>query len=174
MTNDQVITLFVTWLEKVLPNYPIIRGYQGGQAPAGIYVVVHLVGVDNVRTHEQRFVETDADTGDIDTGDVYPDHFSAPALEKNWRFMLTCYGDKDDASQPLRIVDAARRLTQVLEPLEPNFSIHDMGGIVQTGAMKENGWKQQASAQVTLRGLTTDAFEIDIISAIEGVTVTRI
>lgn len=177
MTNDQIYSTVVTWLERILPTTTIMRGYQGGDYVPGA-VVIHMTGTANVRTHEQFINAVHGDTGDVATGDFYPAVMASPVIEREWRFMLTCYGDKDDATEPLRIIDAARRLAgsgpALGSPLEPDFGIHDCGPIVQIGATEENGWQQQANMTLTLRGITQDAFEIDIISDIEGIRIERI
>ena len=84
MTNDEMHGALVKWLSGLL-GVKVIKDHQGGKQPALPYVMVNFTGSAEVRRHAQKIVYEDADTGDMDTGDVFPAVTATPIIEMEWR-----------------------------------------------------------------------------------------
>lgn len=160
MTDDEVHSALVRWLAALL-GVTAIKAHQGGKAPALPYVMVNMTGTAPVRVHEQRVAYEDADTGDMDTGDIYPPVTARPAVEAEWRFSVHAYGARP--TDLLRPVVSASKLSQVMEPMLPGLVIHEISQIRNVPDWINERWQPRAQMDIYLRGVTRDGHVIDVI-----------
>ena len=160
MTNDELHGALVKWLSGLL-GVKAIKAYQGGKQPPLPYVSVNLIGSEEVRRHAQKVVYEDADTGDMDTGDVFPAVTATPIIEMEWRFSVHAYGGSP--TDILRPLVSAMKLAQVLEPVMPGAIVHEISQVRHVPDWIDERWQLRAQIDVNVRGLIRDGHVIDVI-----------
>ena len=150
MTNDEVWSAVVRWV-KAKTGKTTIKSHQGGPAPTGQYAMVNFTVSAEVRQHEQ-VTEYDEAGGDIT---------ARPVMETEWRFSVHAYGPQP--TDILRPLVSAAKLAQVLEPLLPGLTIHEISQIRNVPDWINNAWQPRAQMDIAIRGLTRDGFIIDVI-----------
>lgn len=180
MTNDQIIGDVVEWIKKATGAPAVIRAYESGPRPPVPYIMVNLTGQNEVRDNEHlvEYTPTRADepppTEDTAGNPEYPDITAAPVIETEWRFSIHAFAATDSqATDLIRPIKSAQRLSEIMEPLNPNLLIHETSQIRNVPEWVNNAWEPRANIDLFLRGLTRDGFVISTIDAIEGYNVTR-
>jgi hypothetical protein len=148
------------WIEA-LTGRTTIKAHQGGKAPDLPYVMVNMTGMFEVREHPQDIEYEDADTGDMGTGDVFPDVTATPIIEAEWRFSVHAYGS--NPTDLLRPVVSAVKLAQMQEPLMPGLIIHEISQIRNVPDWINEQWQPRAQMDINVRGLIKDGHVIDVI-----------
>ena len=160
MTNDEVHEALVRWIAKITGR-TTIKAYQKTKSPALDYVMVNFTGMSEVREHAQLIEYSEAGTGDIDTGDEFPDVTATPVIETEWRFSVHAYGSSP--TDILRPIVSAQKLSQVTEPLLPGLILFELSQIRHVPEFINNAWEFRAQIDIFLRGLTRDGHVIDVI-----------
>ncbi len=160
MTNNDAHGALVKWLTGLL-GVTVIKAYQGGKQPALPYVMVNYTGSAEVRRHAQKIEYEDADTGDMETDDVYPPVTARPVIEMEWRFSVHAYGE--NPTDILRPIVSAMKLAQVLEPLMPDLTIHEISQVRHVPDWINERWQERAQMDVIARGVIRDGHVIDVI-----------
>lgn len=163
MTNDEMHGALVKWLSGLL-GVKVIKDHQGGKQPALPYVMVNFTGAIELRRHAQKVVYEDADTGDMDTGDVFPAVTATPVIEMEWRYSVHAYGGSP--TDTLRPLVSAMKLAQVLEPLMPDAIVHEISQIRSVPDWINERWQPRAQMDVFVRGLIRDGHVIDVIEEV--------
>ena len=160
MTNDEVWSAVVRWV-KAKTGKITIKSHQSGPAPALPYAMVNMTGAVEVRRHEQKIENEDADTGDMDTGDVYPPVTATPVIEMEWRFSVHGYGE--DPTDVLRPIVSAMKLTQAMEPMFPTLTVHEISQIRNVPDWINEQWQPRAQMDLIVRGIIRDGHVVDVI-----------
>lgn len=179
MTNDEIIDAVVQWVAGVTGT-ATIRAYQSGPRPALPYIMVNLTGQAEVRDNPQGIDYTpsredeDPPTEDTAGNPEYPPITAAPVIETEWRFSIHGYAATDgQATDVIRPIKSAQRLSEILEPMNPNLFIHETSQFRNVPEWVNSAWEPRANIDLFLRGLTRDGFVISTIDDIEGYNVTR-
>lgn len=161
MTNDEVWSMLVRWIAAKTAGR-VIRYRAGGKEPAEPYIAVNYLGNDPVRDWEQHieYVEAPAPL----PGDTYPIVTGSPLIEVEWRFSAHGYGP--NCSDILRPLVSAVRLTETLEPIEPDFSINRVGDIQILPEYVNEKWQERSQIDIFVRGMTADGFAQSVIDVI--------
>lgn len=160
MNNNDVHGALVKWLRGLL-GITVIKSHQGGKQPFLPYVMVNMTGTEEVRRHSQKVVYENADTGEMETDDIYPPVIATPVIEIEWRFSVHAYGE--NPTDILRPLVSAMKLAQVLEPLMPHFFVHEISQIRHVPDWINERWQERAQMDVFVRGLIRDGHVIDVI-----------
>ena len=160
MTNDEVWSAVVRWV-KAKTGKTTIKSHQSGPTPTGQYAMVNFTGAIEVRRHEQTVEYEEADTGDMDTGDIYPAVTARPVIEMEWRFSVHGYGE--DPTDILRPIVSAHKLTQAMEPMFPNLTVHEISQIRNVPDWINNAWQPRAQMDVIVHGIIRDGHVVDVI-----------
>jgi hypothetical protein len=168
MTNDEVWSAVIKWVNKIT-GVKTIMSHQSGPAPTGQYVVVNFTGAIEVRQHEQCIEYEESD--DVDTGDVHAPIIARPVIEMEWRFSVHAYGE--NPTDTLRPVVSAHKLTQTMEPIFPNLTIHEISQIRNVPDWINETWRQRAQMDVVVRGLIRDGHVVDVIEETPPITFER-
>lgn len=176
MTDDDVHSAVVQWV-RAKTGIITIKDHPGVDGPNRPYIMVNLTGTVEVRDHEQAIEYEEADTGDIDTGDTYPDVTARPVIETEWRFSVHAYGLEpiDPATKQarsprptvptdiLRPIVAASKLTQAMEPMFPQLVVHEVSQIRSVPDWINNAWQPRGQMDLFIRGLTRDGIVVEVI-----------
>lgn len=161
MTNDAVWSMLVAWI-AVKTGQKVIRYRAGGVEPAEPYIAVNFLGDDPAMDWEQGIEYIEGVT--IPPGETFPIVTATPHIEMEYRFSVHAYGPK--CSDILRPIRSAIRLTQALEPIEPDLTIHEMGNINVLPEFVNEKWQDRAQMDIFVRGMMGDGFRVDVINVI--------
>lgn len=150
MTNDEVWSAVVRWVRTV-SGFTTIKSHQSGPEPAGRYVMVNFTGAFEVREHEQ----------DVEYEDVVDEVTAKPVIEIEWRFSVHGYGATP--TDTLRPLISASKLSQVMEPMFPSLTVHDVSQIRNVPDWINNTWQPRAQMDLNVRGIIRDGHVIDVI-----------
>lgn len=157
MTNKQVHEALIMWLNNLL-NLTVIKDRQGIARPPLPYIMVDLANFTELHERPADFNWNELDT----TNSQGNNEFKATAvMEVEWVFLVFCYGD--NADQTLRKVQAAKHFAQVQESLLPQLVIHEIGTVNSVPELVDEKWEPRAQVNITLRGLSSDGYVVDII-----------
>lgn len=154
MTNDEVWSAVVRWV-KGKTGKTTIKSHQSGPSPATPYAMVNFTGAAEVRRWHSNVEYEHADTGDIDTGDVHPDVTARMVIEMEWRFSIHAYGA--DPTDVLRPIVSAHKLTQAMEPMFPNLTVHEISQIRNVPDWINEQWQPRAQMDLIVRGIIRDS-----------------
>lgn len=150
MTNDEVWSAVVRWV-KAKTGKTTIKSHQSGTAPTTAYAMVNFTGAIEVRRHEQNVEYEEA--GAVVT--------ARPVIEMEWRFSVHGYGA--NPTDILRPIVSAHKLTQAMEPMFPNLTVHEISQIRNVPDWINNAWQPRAQMDVIVRGIIRDGHVVDII-----------
>lgn len=153
--------MLVAWI-AVKTGISVIRYRSGGPELAEPYIAVNFLGDDPVRDWEQGISYVEGNT--IPLGETFPIVTGTPQIEMEYRFSVHAYGPK--CSDILRPIRSAIRITQALEPIEPDLTIHEMGNINVLPEFVNEKWEDRAQCDIFVRGMTGDGFRTDVINVI--------
>lgn len=187
MTNDEVWSAVVRWV-KATTGVLTIKSHEGADDPNPPYAMVNFTGAFEVRRHEQNVEYEYADTGDMDTGDEFPAVTARPIIEMEWRFSVHGYSLSKidpvtkkartprpaDPTDILRPIVSAHKLTQAMEPMFPNLTVHEISQIRNVPDWINNAWQPRAQMDVIVRGIIRDsAGTVDIIEQTSPIVIER-
>lgn len=161
MTDNDVWNMVIRWI-AAKSGKQTIATHEGGTEPPEPYITVNFLSSDNVRDNEQLIEYEDADTSDMETGDLFPPVIAKPKIEKEWQFSVHAYGSTP--TDLLRPILSAARIPQVLEPIEPEFTLFTGSEIRRIPEYIKNAWRHSAQLDVFVRGITSDGFKVDVIN----------
>ncbi|CAN7389484.1 phage neck terminator protein [Neorhizobium sp. LjRoot104] len=150
MTNDEVWSAVVRWV-RAKTGKTTIKSHEGGPAPTGQYVVVNFTG--STELHNRPMDIEYAGTTTIT---------ATPVIEMEWRFSVHAYGA--DPTDILRPVVSAHKLSQVMEPLFPALTVHEISQIRNVPDWINNAWQPRAQMDLIVHGIIRDSVgEVDAI-----------
>ena len=150
MTNDEVWSAVVRWV-KAKTGKTTIKSHQSGPTPTGQYAMVNFTGAVEVRRHEQR----------VDYEEAGETVIARPVIEMEWRFSVHGYGA--DPTDILRPIVPAHKLTQAMEPMFPNLTVHEISQIRNVPDWISNAWQPRAQMDLIVRGIIRDGHEVYVI-----------
>lgn len=161
MTDDEIWSALVGWVRDISLPIPVIRTHQSGQAPADPYIAINFLGASPVRDHEQAHKYSEE--GAPDSDDEFDPVVVRMPVETDWRFSIHSYGE--NASAPLRKIEGASKVPQIMELLGEDFGFVP-GPVLVLPEFVQNEWRDCAQMNLSLRGILADAFKVDVIGAI--------
>jgi hypothetical protein len=160
MTDDEIWTEAVKKIRD-LTGITTIRTHESGERPASPYIAVNFLGSIPVRDHEQAHIYSEE--GAPQTGDPYDPYVVRMPIETDWRFSIHAYGD--GASEYLRRIAAASKVPQTMELIGEEFAFIP-SAIRRLPESIQNEWENRVQMDLTLRGIRSDAFNVDVIGVI--------
>ncbi|MGV1985589.1 phage neck terminator protein [Agrobacterium sp. 22-221-1] len=154
MNDRDAHSQVVRWVKSVTGT-TTIKAYESGTAPATPYNMVNMLGTRDIRAHEQ--VTEYADQG--------ADVKATPVIEVEWSFSVHAYGS--NPTDNLRGIRSAAKLSQVMEPMLPSLTVHEVSQIRHVPDWINNQWQPRAQLDLFVRGLTRDGFLLDVIEQTE-------
>lgn len=149
MTDRDVHSAVVKWLASLL-SVEVVKAHQGLEMTPP-YVMVNFTTRREVRQEEQE-VKFEDDGTDI---------VATPVIETEWNFSVHAYGP--NPTDILRPIVSASKLTQVIEPLWPTYSLQDVSEIRNVPDWVNEAWEPRAQIDLFLRGLVKDGHKVDAI-----------
>lgn len=157
MTNDEVHSAVVRWVTARTGGTKTVKAHTGGDSYA-VYSMVNFTGAEEVRRWHRKVEYTE--TADLNTsGEKII--AAAPLIEMEWRFSVHAYGPSP--TDHLRPIVSAMKLPQVMEPLLPGLLVHSVSQIRNVPDWINEKWQPRAQMDLMVRGVTRDAFVVDVI-----------
>lgn len=168
MTSSSLaIAHLCDWLTALL-DVQFIQSHQSEARPALPYGVVQLVSAADVRELPHG---VEWETLDTENSEGMPEVRATPRIEREWTFQVQCYGD--GCVTRMERVAAAVHLDQMQEPLLPEYVIHEVGVVTYVPDLVSQRWEPRAIATVTVRGVSSDGFVVDVIESQEPLVIER-
>ncbi|UQS95083.1 terminator protein [Pseudanabaena phage Pam3] len=136
----------------------VIKDHQSEDRPALPYGVVELANFRDL--HQQVRTIHYEDIEDSDNGEGFPEVQATPEVEQEWVFLVQVYGP--GGLDYLRKVAAAFHVNQVND-LPGSLVIHEVAQINSIPEFLGERWEKRAQTNITLRGMSTDGFKVDVI-----------
>ncbi len=157
MTDEDIHAALVRWF-TARTALTVIQAEQGGVEPALPYIVVRFTGSAPIRDNimDVEFIELDTENSE-----GLKEVKASPVIETEWRYSIHCHGGTP--SDFLRPIRSAAELSQMIEPLAPGLTIHELSQIRNVPEYINEAWEPRAQMDLYLRGLTKDGFVVDAI-----------
>ncbi len=157
MTNDEVHTRLNEWLYDLL-GIVIIKDRQAADRPPTPYGMSDLVNWNNIDSNVDYINYKNLDT--LNSAGL-PEVEATPVLEIEWVFLFFIYGAQGE--NLVRRLQSAVHLTQLQEPLRPNFIIHEVSRANSIPELVGEKWEPRTQVNIVVRGKSSDGFVIDVI-----------
>lgn len=165
MTNDEVHDALNKWL-KGLTGLTFIQDRPGAEPPPLPYGMTSLSVISELSYHPSR---VDYEETDTLNSEGFPEISATPLVELELTFLVFCYGDT--CRDVLRKVKMATHLTQIMEPMWPELVIHEVGNVNYIPELVNERWEPRAQVNISVRGISSDSFVIDVIESTEPYTI---
>ena len=161
ITNRELHENLVRWIAATT-GYQTILARQGAARPNLPYIMVNFTGWDPLHYHP---AETEFE--DIVVNDVEKVR-ATPVQDAEWRYSIFSYcGDDREPEDMLMQLHSACKVAQVMEPIFPDFVIHDLSQVRSVPEYVQNTWEPRAQMDLFLRGVTRYGHVIDVIETAE-------
>nr|QIG67146.1 hypothetical protein EVB34_041 [Rhizobium phage RHph_TM26] len=153
MTEDQVHTALIDWLEPLL-GITVIKADQSGTRPALPYGMTKLANsgpvyknVDNIRYRDQ--------------GAAPLPMKAMPRVEYEYLYMFYIYGTA--GVDLMKRLQMAKELPETQEPLYPDVTLVEMGRINDVPELIGQRWEPRVQTNLTVRTFTDEEFDAYVI-----------
>lgn len=165
MTDDEIWSAVVRWV-KAKTGLTTIKANEGGDDPPRPYVMVNLTG--SAELHDRPMDVEYAGTTTIT---------ATPVIDMEWRFSVHGYALEpiDPVTKTrrspapkrptdiLRPIVSAHKLSQVMEPLYPALTVHEVSQIRNVPDWINNAWQPRSQMDLIIRGIIRDGHVVDAI-----------
>ncbi|MBG6211680.1 hypothetical protein IWQ49_006371 [Labrenzia sp. EL_126] len=162
MTNDEVHSAVVRWINASTAGTPTIKAHQSGDRPGTPYIMVNFTGLVEVQRWHQKIEYTETENLNS-AGEKIVE--AAPVIEMEWRFSVHAYGTAP--TDELRPIVSAIKMQQPMEPLQPDLIVHEVSRIRNVPDWINNAWEPRAQMDFIVRGLIRDSVNVDTIDEYE-------
>lgn len=150
MNNNEVTERLIVVLSELL-KIQIIKANQSGRRPSGTYGMLQFTNCGNLHDHEVR----------VDYAGSLDNVKATPRVELEWTFMLFVFGE--NGGDVLRRLQSAIKIeNSVLRQLRP-LTIHSMSIINDIPELIGQSWEHRFQTNLTVHGIATESFNIDVI-----------
>ncbi|QIG76491.1 hypothetical protein EVC26_045 [Rhizobium phage RHph_I72] len=153
MTEDQVHTALIDWLEPLL-GITVIKADQSGTRPALPYGMTKLANsgplyknVDNIRYRDQ--------------GDAPLPMKVMPRVEYEYVYLFYIYGAA--GADLMKRLQMAKELQQTQEPMYPAVTLVEMGRVNDVPELIGQRWEPRVQANLVVRTFSDEEFDAYVI-----------
>jgi len=169
MTDQEIWGEAVKWVSEIT-GLTVIKSRQSGARPSQPYMMVDLVGVEDIRQFPANvsFEETDTLNSEGEK-----EVLARPLVESEWTFLLFSYGDEPMA--PLGRLKRAMHIREAVQSLHgQGVVIHDTGRINSIPEEIGGRWEPRAQMNLFLRRVEPgDGFIIETVDQLQPFDIQR-